>query len=131
MMKINLKRVEEVEAALDVAQENCRARLKSVQDIACEALAAERELDQIRIPKSKRIGSKLVIRSDSVPNSYKFITRGTGATLIRGKNDWFLEEVRREKAPIRPNGSPIYNYLHLGEKAQEHIVNKAKTPILI
>lgn len=130
-MKINLKKVEEVEAALDIAQENCCARLKSVQDIVCEALAAERELDQMRIPKSKRIGAKLLVQTESVPNSYKYAAYGTGATLIRGKNDWFLEEVRRERASCRSYGGEIPNYLYLGEKAQEHIVNKAKTPILI
>ena len=99
-MKINIKNAEKIEKKVKVAQSGARSRLIDVDKIRENIEEIEAGLATRKIPKKNWPGVLVTIDPYRVSNSYArqwWYPQTTVAEIVRGKNDWFMVDVRRQK----------------------------------
>ena len=80
--------------ALAIANGKCTAHTARISDFLGSALRAEMELQDLKLPKNKRIGAGFVFESGTkMPSSYKYRRIITRASLVRGARDWFVKTI--------------------------------------
>ena len=80
--------------ALALANGKCTAHTARISDFHGSALRAEMELQDLKLPKNKRIGAGFVFESGrKMPSSYKYRRIITRARLVRGAREWFVTEI--------------------------------------
>ncbi len=63
-------------------------------DVACVAQAAEKNLDELNLPKKDRPGAYVISTSGGkVANAYSYPRRATKIRLQRGSTEWFLTSI--------------------------------------
>jgi hypothetical protein len=92
-MKIKISSLK-LAGALARANGKCTAHTARLSDFHDAALRAEAELQELRLPKRKRIGAKFGFESGrKLPSSYKYRRIITRASLVRGARDWFVKTI--------------------------------------
>ena len=80
--------------ALALANGKCTAHVARISDFIGSALRAEVALQELGLPKRKRIGAGFVFESGrKMPSSYKYRRIITRASLVRGARDWFVKTI--------------------------------------
>ena len=99
-MKINIKNAEKIEKALNEAQKRARSRLLDIETIAGDIQKIEEQLKESKIKKKNWTGTTILVDPHRVSNSYArqwWNAETTTAKLVRGKTDWFLVDVGRQR----------------------------------
>ena len=123
-MKINIKNIEKIEAAIEKAEEGCRARLIDIVEIQNAIKKAEDRLVGLGIPKKAWIGTTIVIDPPAVTNNYSGIPEGTKVEIDRFASGWFMTECWRVQCRKVPYGGDRRSHLVLSESARAAIPEK-------
>lgn len=98
-MKIRISKTttDKIADALKTGQGKARARLLDAYDVKKAAADAERDLENMGIPKAMRKGIKVDFCpfSEKFANAYNGTPYGTCVEMVRGSKDWFLVGVSR------------------------------------
>ena len=89
-IKININNKEEIEKIIAEKQRGCRIRMLDYNDLFCAAEKAEEMLDAIGIKKDGRNDCQIVLKPQTVCNSYNGKAEGSSATIKRFSSGWFL-----------------------------------------
>ena len=107
-MKLPVENIERIESELSKINGRANAHTASAKWVAYIASVGEEKLENLKLPKGDRIGSKVVATSgEKLPNSYKGQVMINRVVLVRGYNGWFLTEV--EKISKWPNEPTKFN----------------------
>lgn len=96
------RNVARLQSALAIAQGRASARLLNLNRLRAFANEAERELEQLGLPKYLRTGCTAEITPEYPPLAYKYRADSTVASLTRRSTGWALVSVSRTTVyPIR------------------------------
>lgn len=89
-IKININNKEEIEKIIAEVQKGCRTRTIDYTDLVYATEKAEEMLDAIGIKKDGRNECQIVLKPQTVCNSYNGKAEGSSATIKRFSSGWFL-----------------------------------------
>lgn len=120
-MKINLKDIDAVTAAIVRAEGRATARTVNYATATNLATWAEKELKSI-LPQSMWSGTVAHYLPPRMPNSYNYRAEGTFLSITRGSNSWFLTSVSRGNCGSCSYGGSARLKMELSEKQQFYFV---------
>lgn len=97
-IKIDEKNKQKIEEILKQVQGKASARILKTYEIFKLAAQAEKDLDELKISPSNRIGSEFVYTEGTGCSTKKYSVDATYIRLKRGTKDWFFIEVERTYA---------------------------------
>ena len=117
-MKINVKNVDKVNAALEAAQSRALARLVYSTHVNAAVEKIEARLKCLQVPKKEWVG--IVVddqRLERFAGAYKWAPEATHFTVQRFKSGWFLVACERNYC----EGNPEKSLRFLNELSYQHL----------
>lgn len=125
-LKITAENTQAIESALKAANGKASAHaFTSFDDVLCVSEQAEKSLEKLGVPASKRAGAKFyALSGEKVANSYDYRRAGTALNLIRKTAGWYLVSAKSVQLFSNQGGK---RSLSVTAAQDEHIIKHTRS----